>query len=192
MTLTKKDQLFLTVLLPVLIAATYVFLWIRPTLKETARLENGLKALGDEPSIVLRRSQLNTEQRRLRDRLAAAEAAATNAAPQQATAATEDPAASLHRLQETFHRNSIRLVSATVDVPRDAAQTDGLVADALHKTGVAHPKTWNVTVESSYAALLRLLDDCGTNRFSVVPVTLSMRPGPGDSKTTYWTLSVCL
>ena len=191
MTLTKKDQLFLTVLLPVLIAAAYVFLWVRPTLKETARLENGLKALGDEPSIVLHRDQLNTEQRHLRDRLAAAEAAATNAAPQQA-AATEDPAASLHRLQETLHRNSIRLVSATVDVPRDAAQTDGLVADALRKTGVAHPKTWNVTVESSYAALLRLLDDCGTNRFPVVPVTLSMRPGPGDSKTTYWTLSVCL
>ena len=190
MNLTKKDQLILTVLLPALIAAAYAFLWIRPTLKETARLDNNLKALGDEPTILLRRDQLNAEQSRLRNSLAAAEARATNDVPQQAAA--EDPAASLRRLQDTFHRNGIRLASATAALPRDAARAEGPVADALHKTGVAHPKTWDVTVEASYAALLRLLDDCSTNGTPVVPVTLSMRPGPGESKTTYWTLSVCL
>lgn len=192
MNLTKKDQLLLTVLLPVLIAATYGFLWLRPTLKETARLENSLRAAGDEQTVQLRREQLNAEQSRLRKSLAEAEAQdrAPRAAPPQA-ASSEDPAASLRRLQDTFHRNGVRLVCATVQTAGDTAQAGG-VAENLRKTGVPQPKTWDVMVEASYAALLRLLDDCGTNRFPVVPVALSMRPNPGDSKTTYWTLNVCL
>lgn len=192
MSLKNKDQLLLAALLPVLIAAAYGFLWIRPTLKETARLESGLQALGDERSILQRQDQLNAEQSRLRKSLAAAEVqAAPCAAPQQA-ASEADPAASLSRLQDTFHRNGIRLVSAAATASRGGAPADGGVADTLLKTGVRHPKTWDVTVEASYAALLRLLDDCSTNRFPAIPVTLTMRPGPGDSKTTYWTLSVCL
>lgn len=192
MNLTPRDQLVLTALLPALIAATHVFLWISPTLKETRRLEAGLKALGDEPALLLRRDQLTAEQTRLRTTLAAAEAqAATNSTPLQAVL-TENPATSLRRLQEAFHRNGVRLVSATAEPPRDSAQENNLVADVLSKTGISSPMTWDVTVEASYAALLRLLDDCGTNRFPVVPVTLSMRPGPGDNKNTYWTLSVCL
>lgn len=190
MNLTQKDQLILAVLLPALIAAAYAFLWIRPTLKETSRLEDHLKSLGDEPAILLRRDQLNAEQSRLRMSLAAAEAQATPSVPQ--PAAAEAPAASLRRLQDALHRNGVRLASATVDLPHDAPRAEGPVADALYKAGVPQPKTWNVTVEASYASLLRLLDDCSTNGCSVVPVTLSMRPVPGDSKNTYWTLSLCL
>jgi hypothetical protein len=66
------------------------------------------------------------------------------------------------------------------------------VADILRKTGSPHPKTWDVTVEASYEALLRLLDDCATNPLPVVPLTLQMRPGLDDNPMTFWTLRVCL
>jgi hypothetical protein len=161
-------------------------------LKETARLENSLKTLGGEAELLQRRTQLDTEQIRLRKSLAEAEARTPREAPQQQDAAPEDPAASLCRLQDTFHRNGVRLVCATAEAPDGPAHAGSAVADTLRRTGVSHPKTWNVMVETPYAALLCLLDDCGTNRVPVVPVALSMRPGPGDSKTTYWTLSVCL
>lgn len=191
MNLSEKDQRLLTFLLPVLIAAAYGFMWIRPTLRETRKLEASLRMLGDESALALRRDQLNAEQARLRKSLAETEAkdAANRPAP---GAVAEDSAASLRRLQETFHRNGVRLISATVDSNHDEPAPAGSVAGALRQTGAAQPKTWAVTVEAPYASLLRLLDDCSTNRFAVVPETLSMRPGPGDSKTTYWTLNVCL
>ena len=59
-----------------------------------------LKALGDEPTILLRRDQLNAEQSRLRNSLAAAEARATNDVPQQAAA--EDPAAKRTEMVEQY------------------------------------------------------------------------------------------
>jgi hypothetical protein len=189
MNLSPKDQRILTFILPALVAATYGFLWIRPTLRETQKLETSLRTLGDESTLSLRREQLNAEHDRLRKRLAAAEAqAASNTVAPQVVA--EDSAASLRRLQDTFHRNGVRLISASVDAQRDDAA--GGIAVSLRQTGVLQPKAWTVTVEAPYAALLRLLDDCSTNQPSVVPETLSMRSGPGDSKTTYWTLNVCL
>lgn len=191
MNVSEKDQRFLLFLLPVLVAALYGFFWLRPTLRTTAKLESGLNRMGSEQTILQRREQLNDEQNRLRKELAAVEAqAATNDASPRTVA--EDSAASLRRLQDTFHRNGVRLIGATVDAQRgDAAQGD-TIAGAMRKTGVLHPKSWTVTVEAPYDALLRLLDDCGTNRFSIVPETLSMRSGTGDSKTTYWTLKICL
>lgn len=190
MSLTIKDPLLMSVLLPVLVVAAYGFLWIRPTLKEQARLDASLRTLGDEAALLQRRNQLNAEQSSLRQSLA--EALATSGTPQQAAPA-EDPGTSLRRLQDTFHRNGIRLVSAAVSTPRgNADRAVGGVVAVLGKSGVSHPQVWDVTAEASYTALLRLLDDCRTNRFPVVPVTLSMRPGPGENKTTYWTLNVCL
>lgn len=194
MSLTKKDQRLLTVLLPLLIGAAYVFLWSRPVRRETARLQTRLQTLGDETSILMRRDQLNAEQARLRRRLSETEAQAAPLEAPQPTPPAEAPAASLRRLQDLLHRSGVRLVSATVDTPRDsaAAGTDAGVADILRKTGSPHPKTWDVTVEASYEALLRLLDDCATNPLPVVPLTLQMRPGLGDNPMTFWTLRVCL
>lgn len=194
MSLTKKDQRLLTVLLPLLIGAAYVFLWSRPVRRETARLQTRLQTLGDETSILMRRDQLNAEQARLRRRLSETEAQAAPLEALQPTPPAEAPAASLRRLQDLLHRSGVRLVSATVDTPRDsaAAGTDAGVADILRKTGSPHPKTWDVTVEASYEALLRLLDDCATNPLPVVPLTLQMRPGLDDNPMTFWTLRVCL
>jgi len=210
MSLTKKDQLLLTVLLPLLIGAAYVFLWSRPVRRETARLQTRLQTLGDEASILMRRDQLNAEQARLRRRLSETEAQSAPREEPQPPPPAEAPAASLRRLQDLLHRSGVRLVSATVDTPRDAAAagTDAGVADILRKTGSPHPKTWDVTVEASYAALLRLLDDCATSPLPVVPLTLQMdcatsplpvvpltlqmRPGLGDNPMTFWTLRVCL
>lgn len=191
MNLSEKDQRLLTFLLPVLIVGAYGLMWIRPTLHETQKLETSIRTLGDESSLTVRRDQLNAEQARLRKSLAAAEAQAATNRPS-FIALDENPADSLRRLQETFHRNGVRLISATIDAKHDDTARDGSVESALRQTGVAHPKTWTVAVEAPYAALLRLLNDCSTNRLSVVTETLSMRPGSGDSKTTYWTLNVCL
>lgn len=194
MSLTKKDQRLLTVLLPLLIGAAYVFLWSRPARRETARLQTRLQTLGDETSILMRRDQMNAEQARLRRRLSETEAQAAPREAPQPTPPAEAPAASLRRLQDLLHRSGVRLVSATVDTPRDsaAAGADAGVADILRKTGSPHPKTWDVTVEASYEALLRLLDDCATSPLPVVPLTLQMRPGLGDNPMTFWTLRVCL
>jgi len=192
MNLTNKDKLRLTVLLPLLIGGSYAFLWIRPTLRDAARLQRSLSTLGDTETIRARRDQLGAEQARLRRMLSEAEAQDTpsDAPPQNA----EAPAASLQRLQDALRRSGVRLVSASVDAPRDAAAAgiNAGLTDLMGKAGHPNPKTWNITVEASYGALLRLLDDCSTAPLPVVPLTLQMRPGPGDSNMTYWTMRVCL
>ena len=190
MKLNHNDKLLLAVLPALLAAAAYGYFWVKPTVKETRGLESTLQNLGTEEQILSRREQLNANLTRAREKLAALEAKEA-AEPQAQAPHVEDAATSLSRLQEIFHRNGIRVVSALVEDERNNAK-DIRVPQVLVNVGVPQPKTWNVTVEAPYEALIRLLDDCSTNRFPIIPETLSMRPGAGEGKPNYWTISLCL
>jgi len=190
MKLNHNDKLLLAVVPALLAAAAYGLLWVKPAVKATRGLESNLQSLGTEEQILARREQLNAYQTRARDKLAALEAKEA-AEPQAQALPVDDAATSLSRLQEIFHRNGIRVVSALVEGERNNAK-DVSVPQVLVNVGVPQPKKWNVTVEAPYAALINLLDDCSTNRFPVIPETLSMRPGAGEGKPNYWTISLCL
>jgi biotin carboxylase len=190
MKITEKDKVFLALLPALAVAAAYVFFFARPAAKDTARLEARLSALGDERQIRGRREKLTADEARLREELAALETQAA-AEPRGQDAPPAHSAAGLSRLQEAVIRNGVRLISASLDAERRLAKKSG-AQEALGKAGVPQPRLWTITVEASYEALTRLLDDFNGNPFPVIPETLSMRPGAGAGKPNYWTLTVCL
>ena len=190
MKLNPNDKRLLSVLPALLVAAAYLFFCCRPLLQSTRGLEASLRALGSEEQLLAQRAQLASRQARLREQLAAGEAQKVEEVQAHAEP-REDAAASLRHLQGLFQRNGLRLVSALVEERRETANQNR-AQQALARSGVAQPKSWSVTVEAPYKAVIRLLDDCSTNRFPVIAETLSMRPGAGEGKPTYWTLTLCL
>ena len=190
MKLSNNDKMLLALLPSLLVVVAYIVFCFRPMLKTMRGLKASLRSFGSEEQLLVRRSQLNASQTRLREKLAALEAKEATKSRGQVVP-FEETASSLRRLQELLHRNGIRVVNAQSEGSRTHSR-ENRSQQLLAQLGVPQPKAWTVMVEAPYKAMTGLLDDCRTNRFPVLTEALSMRQGAGEGKPTYWTVTICL
>ncbi len=193
MKMSKKDQLYLMVVVPLALLLAYGFVWVKPQIRERKRLEAAEKQLGDRHSLLVRQRQLKVEHDELVYKLTEAERESEPLTGYNGkSVVVAGSTGGFRQLHESMQSYGIRLISAEAVAPEAGKLVEGGVEDTLIKSGVERPRSWNMTLDANFDAMLKLLEECSGNRCSVVTVELSMRPGGSESKTTYWTLRTCL
>ena len=177
----KRDRIFVAVVLPLALLGGYLHFVRQPLAKARGTLAAERAQLPD-PDMFPR------ERRALAGRVAEAErrveAERKAPAPEPAVRGTdgESEAARQQAVFDALHAKGVRIVSS------EAAEAEGVCADALRATGIRpNPVARRLRLESGYAEMLGALKEIGDRRLAVIPAKWSMTP---SGATCRWELTL--
>lgn len=168
MEIRKQDVVFVSVALPLAIAALYVWMWRMPATDEAAKLSEKSLALVQEEDFP-RRMAIARRETELRQ--AALETEKSRPSPESLVS----PANGAHlperqrALFAIFATNSMRIISSKAD-----AAAPGEIGNALMKaSGATECVRMTITAEGTYPALRAVLDALDAAKAAAIPENVS-------------------
>jgi hypothetical protein len=188
--LTKKDQIFLMTLPPVVILVLYVWLWAFPAHSEYSLLKSHVAALGTEEQLILRRNGIAEKLAVEKNILSEREEEMAAEAKDEAIAT--DRALRLRRFCEVVLSSGGKICTTEPVEEFKEGSSTRLAFSLLQQTGLPQPIVWKIAVEASFPQISRMLYELNRQNLPVIPESLSMKNLDGNLKTKAWTITVCL